>query len=393
MGALSSLKVLDFSTLLPGPMATMLLADLGAEVVSVTAPGKHDLMNDFPPVIEELGMSASVAWLGRNKKTIELNLKKPKAVELVKKMVKEYDIVVEQFRPGVMKKLGLDYETLKKENPALIYCSITGYGQNGPLAMRAGHDINYVALSGNMVMMDGKQPAAVNIPNFNLADVAGGSYMAVIGILAAVQYREKTGKGQYVDTAMLDGILPFAAIEGAGVLAARQYPKGWKGLTVSGTQNGPHYDVYETADHKYMSVGALEPKFFAFLCQALEVPEWADGKIIQEDQDTMRATFQRKFKEKTREEWVEIFSKAEACVEPALDIYEMCEHEQVLARDMIPKVPFSLDQTKTVDQIGNPVKLSESPVEYRHTAYPVGYHTKEVVGAYGITEEELNDVI
>ena len=389
MGALSSLKVLDFSTLLPGPLATMFLADLGAEVVSVSAPEKPDLMNNYPPIIEELGVSASYAWLGRNKKTINLNLKKPQAVSAVKKMVKEYDIVVEQFRPGVMKKLGLDYETLRQENPALIYCSISGYGQNGPMAMRPGHDINYVALSGNMLMMDGKEPQKVSIPNFHLADIAGGGYMSAIAILAAVQYREKTGKGQYIDMSMMDSILPFACIEGAGVLAARQYPKGWQNRTVAGTANGPHYDVYETADKKYMSVGALEPKFFAALCTTLGLPEWADGHIIQEDPEQMRTVFQQKFKEKTRAEWTEIFSKVDACVEPAYDIYEMCSNEQVIARDMIPKVPLSLDREKTVEQIGNPIKLSESPVEYRHTAYPIGYHTKDVLGQFGFAEGEV----
>lgn len=389
MGALSSLKVLDFSTLLPGPLATMFLADLGADVISVSAPGKPDLMNNYPPMIEELGVSASYAWLGRNKRTINLNLKKPQAVEAVKKMVREYDIVVEQFRPGVMKKLGLDYETLRKENPALIYCSISGYGQTGPMAMRPGHDINYVALSGNMLMMDGKEPQKVSIPNFHLADIAGGGYMSAIAILAAVQYREKTGKGQYIDMSMMDSILPFACIEGAGVLAARQYPKDWKNRTVAGTANGPHYDVYETQDKKYMSVGALEPKFFAALCTTLGLPEWVDGHIIRENPEAMRSTFCRKFLEKTRAEWTEIFSRVDACVEPVYDIYEMCSQEQVVERGMIAKVPLSLDEKKTVEQIGNPIKLSETPVEYQHTAYPIGYHTAEVMHEFGYTADEV----
>ena len=388
MGALSGLKILDFSTLLPGPLATMFLADLGADVVSVSAPGKPDLMNNYPPIIGELGISASSAWLGRNKRSIQLNLKKPEAISAVKQMVKQYDIVVEQFRPGVMKKFGLDYETLRVENPALIYCSISGYGQNGPMAMRPGHDINYVGLSGNMVMMDGKEPQKVNIPNFHLADIAGGGYMSTIAILAAVQYREKTGKGQYIDISLLDSILPFSCIEGGGVLAARQYP-GWKNRTVSGVANGPHYDVYETADKKYVSVGALEPKFFAALCVALGFPEWADGRILQEDPEAMRSAFQRKFKERTRDEWCSIFADIDACVEPVYDISEMCRSKQVLARGMIPKVPLSLDREKAVEQIGNPIRLSESPVEYRHTAYPVGYHTQEVLGAFGFSAEDV----
>lgn len=389
MGALSSLKILDFSTLLPGPLATMFLADMGADVISVSAPRKPDLMNNYPPMIEELGVSASYAWLGRNKRTINLNLKKPQAVEAVKKMVREYDIVVEQFRPGVMKKLGLDYVTLRKENPALIYCSISGYGQTGPMALRPGHDINYVALSGNMLMMDGNEPQKVSIPNFHLADIAGGGYMSAIAILAAVQYREKTGKGQYIDMSMMDSILPFACIEGAGVLAARQYPKGWKNRTVAGTANGPHYDVYETKDKKYMSVGALEPKFFATLCTTLGLPEWADGHIIREAPEAMRSAFQMKFKEKTQTEWTKIFSKVDACVEPVYDIYEMCSQEQVVARGMIAKVPLSLDTEKTVEQIGNPIRLSESPVEYLHTAYPIGYHTEEVMHEFGYTVDEV----
>ena len=393
MGALSSLKILDFSALLPGPLATMFMADLGAEVVSVSAPGKPDLMNNYPPVIDELGVSASAAWLGRNKKTITLNLKKPEAVAAVKQMVKEYDIVVEQFRPGVMKKLGLDYETLKKENPALIYCSISGYGQNGPMAMRADHDINYVAISGNMLMMEATSAVASgDVSNFHLADIAGGGYMSTIAILAAVQYREKTGKGQYIDMSMLDGILPFACVEGCGVLASRKYPKGWKNLTMSGVANGPHYDVYETADKKYMSVGALEPKFYANLFQALGLTEWMDGKIINENPELLRETLQKKFKEKTRDEWTALFAEVDTCVEPVLDISEMCSNEQVIARGMTPEVPLAMHPEKTVEQIGNPIKLSESPVEYRHTAYPVGYHTKDVLKEIGLSEEEISNI-
>ncbi|MBQ6662161.1 MAG: CoA transferase [Firmicutes bacterium] len=393
MGALSSLKILDFSTLLPGPLATMFLADLGADVISVSAPGKPDLMNFFPPIIDELGVSASFAWLGRNKRSMELNLKNPAAVAAVKKLVKEYDIVVEQFRPGVMKRLGLDYETLKQENPALIYCSISGYGQTGPMAMKPGHDINYVALSGNMLMMDGKTPQKVSIPNFHLADIAGGGYMSAMAILAAVHYRDMTGKGQYLDMSMMDSILPFACIEGAGVLAARKYPQGWQGLTVSGTQNGPHYDVYETKDHKYMSVGALEPKFFAALCQTLGLPEWMDGKIIKKDPELMRETFRAKFLEKTRAEWTQLFRTVDACVEPVYDISEMVETEQVKAREMVVSVPLATQEEKTVEQIANPIKMSETPAQYKHTAYPTGYSTQEVLKWIGLTDQEIEEVM
>lgn len=389
MGALTGLKILDFSQMLPGPLATMFMADMGAEVVTVSAPGKPDLMNNYPPYIGNTGLSASAAWLGRNKKTIELNLRKSEAVDTVKKMVKEYDIVVEQFRPGVMKRFGLDYETLKKENPALIYCSISGFGQEGPLAMRPAHDINYVALSGNLLMMDGKQPAHVSIPNFHVADIAGGGYMGAIALLAAIHYREVTGKGQYIDLSLMDGIVPFACIEGSGVLAARKYPEGWKNMTVSGVMNGPHYDVYETADKKYMSVGALEPKFYMNLCETLGLPEYKDGKILKEDPEQFRKALQEKFKEKTRADWEEIFKGTDACTEPVYDIAEMLESEHIKARGLAPEVPLSTDPSQTVQQLATPIRLSESPVEYRHTGYPVGYHTEEVLSQFGLTEDEI----
>ena len=214
MGALDGLKILDFSTLLPGPYATLLLADLGAEVLKVSSRDKYDLVVHWPPEIEGSGTTAAAAWLGRNKKTIFLNLKKPSAVEAVKRLILEYDILVEQFRPGVMAKLGLDYETLRGVNPRLIYCSLTGYGQTGPLSPRAGHDINYMSRSGVMASAGRKATGPV-LTNMQVADVAVGSMNSVVGILAAVHHRDVTGRGQYIDVAMLDGMVPFNSMDGA----------------------------------------------------------------------------------------------------------------------------------------------------------------------------------
>lgn len=223
-GALEGLKILDFSTLLPGPFATTMLADLGAEVLKISGPGKPDIVLDYPPFIEGTDVSANQAWLGRNKKTMLLNLKKPEAVDIVKKLIMEYDIVMEQFRPGVMEKLGLGYEALAEINPHLIYCSLTGYGQTGPLSHRAGHDINYLARSGNMAQA-GRTETGPVLTNMQVADVAVGSMNSVIGILAAVQYRNRTGKGQRVDIAMLDGLIPFNGMDGTAFLADGKVPK------------------------------------------------------------------------------------------------------------------------------------------------------------------------
>ena len=368
----------------------MYLADLGADVVSVVAPGRKDLMNAFPPTITETGLGASTSWLGRNKRTIYLNLKKPQSVAAIKKMVREYNVVVEQFRPGVMKRMGLDYETLREENPSLIYCSITGYGQDGPLAMRPGHDINYMALSGNLLLL-GDEDGKPVMPNFQLPDVAGGGLMTVIGLLSAAYYREKTGKGQYIDISMFDSVLPFTCIEGSGELAAKKYP-GWKGKAMSGLSQGSAYDFFETSDGKYMSIGALEPKFFAGLCKGLGIDEWTDGKIVTEDPERVTSVLAEAFRKKTRDEWTEIFRNIDTCVEPVLTVTEMCENEHVLARNMVPEVPVPLSEGKTVQQLGTPVRLSESPVIYNHAAYPVGYHTAEVLSQLGYRGDEIADM-
>ena len=256
MGALDGYKILDFTTLLPGPYATMTLADLGAEVLKVSSRDKYDLVVNWPPVIEGAKVTGAQGWLGRNKKTMFLNLKKPAAVEAVKKLVMEYDIVVEQFRPGVMDKLGVGYEQLKKINPRMIYCAITGYGQHGPFAMKAGHDINYLSRAG-ISYAAGRKEGGPSLYNFQIADVAGGSMNAVASILAAIIYREKTGEGQFIDVSMQDSVVPFNSMDGASCLAGGPMPERESGLL----NGGGIYDFYETKDGAYMSVGSLEPSF------------------------------------------------------------------------------------------------------------------------------------
>ena len=219
MGSLDGLKVLDFSTLLPGPYATLMLADMGADVLKVSSASKPDIVLDYPPFIGDTGISACQAWLGRNKKTMFLNLKTEEGKNIVKELVKEYDIVLEQFRPGVMDKLGLGYEDLKAVNPGVIYCSLTGYGQSGPLKMAAGHDINYMSRSG-IISHAGRVESGPSLMNFQIADIAVGSLNSVIGILAAVNYRRNTGKGQYIDVAMMDGCVPFNSLDGASFLVS-----------------------------------------------------------------------------------------------------------------------------------------------------------------------------
>ena len=385
MGSLDDLKILDFSTLLPGPYATLMLADMGAEVLKISSASRPDIVLDYPPFIGDTGVSASQAWLGRNKKTMFLNLKTGEGKAVVKELVKEYDIVLEQFRPGVMEKLGLGYEDLKAVNPKLIYCSLTGYGQTGPLRDAAGHDINYMSRSG-IISQAGRRESGPSLMNFQIADIAVGSMNSVIGILAAVNYRKNTGKGQYIDVAMMDGCVPFNSLDGAGFLVSGKEPKR-EGERLNG---GCIYDFYETKDGEYLSVGSLEPQFWSRFCTAIGREDLIEGTVYPPNIDEVKAEIRGILKTKTRDEWVEVFSHYDACVQPVLNLKEaLLEEEQVKEREMVVDVKLPLHEDVSVKQLATAVKLSECPCEYKFAGYPTGYHTKEVIEQLGMDYAEL----
>ena len=385
MGSLDDLKILDFSTLLPGPYATLMLADMGAEVLKISSASRPDIVLDYPPFIGDTGVSASQAWLGRNKKTMFLNLKTGEGKAVVKELVKEYDIVLEQFRPGVMEKLGLGYEDLKAVNPKLIYCSLTGYGQTGPLRDAAGHDINYMSRSG-IISQAGRRESGPSLMNFQIADIAVGSMNSVIGILAAVNYRKNTGKGQYIDVAMMDGCVPFNSLDGAGFLVSGKEPKR-EGERLNG---GCIYDFYETKDGEYLSVGSLEPQFWSRFCTAIGREDLIEGTVYPPNIDEVKAEIRGILKTKTRDEWVEVFSHYDACVQPVLNLKEaLLEDEQVKELEMVVDVKLPLHEDVSVKQLATAVKLSECPCEYKFAGYPTGYHTKEVIEQLGMDYAEL----
>lgn len=385
MGALDGLKILDFSTLLPGPFATLMLADMGAEVLKISSAGKADIVADYPPFIEGTDISASQAWLGRNKKTMFLNLKTEEGRSIVKELVKEYDIVMEQFRPGVMDRLGLGYEDLRAVNPAVIYCSLTGYGQSGPLRDAAGHDINYMSRSG-IISHAGRKTEGPSLMNFQIADIAVGSLNSVIGILAAINHRRNTGRGQFIDVAMMDGCVPFNSIDGAAFLVSGRQPAR-EGERLNG---GCIYDFYQTKDGEYMSVGSLEPKFWKQFCTAIGREDLIEGSVWPQNISEVKSEIRGIFKTKTRDEWVEIFSHYDACVQPVLDLNEalLCD-EQIKAREMVVDVRLPLHEDISVRQLATAVKLSECPCEYKHAGYPAGYHTREIIDSLGLDYNEL----
>lgn len=385
MGALTELKILDFSTLLPGPYATLMLADLGADVIKISSPDKVDIVANYPPYIEGTKLSANQAWLGRNKKNLFLNLKTEEAKNIIKKLIMEYDIIMEQFRPGVMERLGLGYEELKKINPKIIYCSLTGYGQTGPMKNSAGHDINYLARSGNM-NYSGRENIGPVLTNMQIADIGVGSLYSVIGILSAVHYRATTGKGQYIDISMFDGLIPFNAMEGASFLVNGIEPEREK----TRLNGGSAYDFYETKDHRYLSVGSLEPKFWKNFCECIGLPELIEQTVMPKNINTMKEKIRKRILEKNLKEWNEIFKGKDVCVEPVLTMKEvMLEDEHVKERNLIRDIKLAGDNEVTIKQMSTPLKLSECPIEYKETGYPLGYHTEEILKKLGYSLEEI----
>ena len=382
-GPLSSLKVLDFSGLLPGPFGTMLMADMGADVLRVESPSRPDLLRVMPP--HDAGVSTAHAFLNRSKRGIAVDLKKPEGIELVKKLVAEYDIVVEQFRPGVMDRLGVGYEALKAVNPKLIYCAITGYGQTGPYKDRAGHDMNYLAIAG-VLGYNGRKASGPAPVSVQIADVAGGSCHAVMGILAAVIHRAQTGEGQFVDISMTDAAFTLHALTAPPALVAGIQPE------MEGTQlnGGSFYDCYETADGRWFSVGGLEPQFFMAFCAALGRPELAPMGMVMGNPEVvaqLKAEIRAEMKKKTFAEWSAVFAGIDSCTEPVLSFAEACEHPHVKARNLIVEVPRP-DGTLQ-KQLGSAIKFSATPPSFRYIGAEIGAHTDEVLRGLGYADEQI----
>ncbi|MCU4358738.1 CaiB/BaiF CoA transferase family protein [Acinetobacter ursingii] len=365
--ALNGLKILDFSTLLPGPFATMYLADMGAEVIHIESPTRPDLVRIMPPYAN--GQATSHSYLNRNKQSIALDLKDPASIDLIKSKISEFDIVVEQFRPDVMQRLGLDYTTLSVINPRLIYCSITGYGQTGSYKDRAGHDINYLALSGIMGhsgrVQSGPPPLGIQI-----ADVAGGSLHAVIGILAAVVERSQSGQGQYIDISMTDCVAGLNSMAASASLAADVVQQPEQAIL----NGGSFYDYYLTKDGRYMSVGSLEPQFMTGLAAALDLPILLEkgASFHPEDRQLVKQALADQFKTQNYEHWHHVFAALDVCVEPVLSLEEALHTPLAIERGWLVDVPLSEQSDQTEPQLACPIKFSRSKPRYQFIGQGLG---------------------
>ncbi|RLL46845.1 CoA transferase [Oceanobacillus piezotolerans] len=376
---LTSVRVLDLTRLLPGPYCTMLLADFGAEVIKIEEPNVGDYARaDLPKIDED---SVFFHAVNRNKKSVCLDLKSTEGKENFLKLVKESDVVVESFRPGVMKRLGIDYETLKEINPRIVFCAITGYGQTGPYVDRPGHDVNYISYAGLLNMM-GERNGKPLIPAAQIADIGGGALPATIGILVALMGREKTGKGQMIDISMMDNVISWLPTLLPGYLATNKQPERGN-IGLSGRL--ACYEVYQTKDEKWMSVGALELKFWDAFCKTIGREDFISNLEAPTNvQDEMKVEIQKIIAQKTLDDWMDIFSDVDSCVAPIYSFEEMINDPQVQARDMIKNVNHS--ELGTMKQVGIPIKLSETPGEIRKQAPKLGEHTDEILGEIGISK-------
>ncbi len=379
---LAGIKVLDLSRYLPGPFCTQMLADFGAEVIKIEDLG-GDLMRHVPPMIE--AESAGFYSVNRNKKSVTLNLKTEEGKAIFKTLVSSSDVVVDQFRPGVMDKMGLGYDQLRQVNRGIIYCSITGYGLNGPLRDAAGHDLNYLSLAG-ITGLNGTYKGMPAICGMQIADIAGGTLYAIIAILLALTSRQKTGQGQLCDIAMMDGSISLLA------LTLGQW-SGWGKLSEMGDDllSGGYafYQIYRTKDDKFVSLGALENKFWAGFCNKLGKPNYVKQQFDKSLQRDMIADIQMLMQEKTRDEWVEYFADSDICFTPILSLEEMCEHPQVLARDMIVKLSNVRGSGKDMALTGVPVKLSGTPGVAKMSFPRLGEHNEDVLMTAGYTAEDI----
>jgi alpha-methylacyl-CoA racemase len=389
VSALAGVRVLDLSRLLPGGFCSLLLADFGAEVLKVEDTGMGDYVRWSPPYHEGADDSAKSALflaLNRGKKSIRLNLKEEAGRDVLLRLAREHDVLLESFRPGVMDRLGVGWERLREENPRLVYCAITGYGQDGPYTARSGHDMNYLGLNGLLGLTGDAGGPPVQSAG-QIADIGGGALMAAFGILAALRERDRSGEGQLVDVSMFDGSLAWLAMVAAAHLADGTATPRRGDLELAGRLLC--YRPYACSDG-WVTLGALEPKFWQAWCRGVGREDLIERQFEAPGSEA-HAEVERIFLERTREEWSEFAERHDCCLEPVLELDEALDSELVRARRMV----VELDQPGTggVKLLGVPVKLSRTPGAPAGPGPGLGEHTAEVLASLGYSEGEIEDLL
>jgi alpha-methylacyl-CoA racemase len=379
MPALDDVRVLDLTRLLPGPFCTVLLADFGADVIKVEDTAGGDYMRWMPPLVD--AYSAMFHPLNRNKRSIAIDLKNPLGREAFLRLAATADVVVESFRPGVMERLGIGFADLREANPRLVLCSISGYGQDGPFRDRAGHDLNYAAVAG-VLLLGGNAEGPPAMPGLQVGDLGGGALDAALAIMIALHHAARTGKGQHCDVSMVDGLISWAGVHASQLFATGEAPGPGDGML---TGRYPCYRIYACADG-YLSVGALEPKFWRAFVDVIGVPELAGSGLVdgEEGQRTVAAV-EAVLRTRTRAQWEAALAGHDVCVEPVLDVGETFEHPQVRSRGM----RVDAGDGRPTAQTGFPIRLMDSPAGYRRAAPGYGEHTEEVLTEAGYAADQL----
>ena len=346
-GSLEGIKVIDFSTLLPGPLASLFLSETGAEVIKIEKPGVGDEIRLSNPQWGE--QSVSFSLLNRGKKSLSLDLKDPKNLKILIPILKEADIIIEQFRPGVMKRLGLDYESVKKINQDIIYVSITGYGQYGPKSMVAGHDLNYIGNAGLLSISMGRENDTV-VPPALVADIAGGSYPAVINILLALRKRDLNKEGSYIDLSMTENLFPFMFWGLGSGFAHNKWPGNSDGVLSGGS---PRYNIYKTSDGSYVAAAPLEDRFWNKFCEAIELPK----KFIkmQNDHEKVIQEIRKIIGQKEKNYWLDVFNKADCCCSIVKSIEEAINDNHFKVRKIF--------ENKIINNLGEEIPALPIPVD------------------------------
>jgi alpha-methylacyl-CoA racemase len=379
---LAGIRVLDLTRLLPGPLCSLHLADMGADVIKIEDPGPGDYSR-HRSADEKAGPAPVFTQINRNKRGLKLDLKQAEGVQTFMDLAAASQVVLEGFRPGVVAKLGIDYPRVRARNSAIVYCAISGYGQDGPLRDVAGHDINYCAYAG-VLHQSGARGGPPAIPNFQIADLLGGTLSAVMGILAALVDAQRSGKGRYVDVSMTDctlahNVVPFARVNAEG--EAR--PRGQDAL--SGAL--PCYGVYETADGGYMALGALEEKFWRAFCEAVARPDLIEHHMVSgETADRVRAEVAAIFKSSSRDDWSRRLAGADCCASPVLSPAETRHTQQLVERGMFVE---SNDSGIESSQLAFPLHMSDFEFEVERPAPGHGEHNREILEAIGYDEERI----
>ncbi|HTA14448.1 MAG TPA: CoA transferase [Solirubrobacteraceae bacterium] len=393
---LSGIKVLDLSRLLPGGFCSLLLADFGAEVLKVEDTGAGDYIRWAPPYYEGAQDSAKSAMflsLNRNKRSIRIDLKNEAGREVLLRLVREYDVVLESFRPGVLDRLGVGYERMRQENPGLVYCAISGYGQTGPKRGASGHDMNYLGLIG-LLGLSGERGGPPVQSEGQIADLGGGALMAAFGIMAALRERDGSpgkpgsGNGQFVDVSMADGALSWLAMVAGRHFADGEVPKRGEQLLAGAVIC---YRPYECSDG-WITLGALEPKFWQAWCRGVGREDLIE-KQFERPGTEAHGQVEQIFKERTRLQWQQFAAEHDCCLEPVLELDEALASELVREREMV----VTLDQPGVEDgvrQLGVPVKLDRTPAEHNRLPGPgLGEHTEQVLHAAGYSEEQVAELL